>query len=272
MAGRQRRAAILRSDSGSESSPEPATERRRPPAARQWGRASRRAAISGRNPSPPVANQGSLPRALRRDTVQTSANRPEGAHNELGEHSLRPRKRSLDTLPRREPLAKTNELIRAPQVRLIDELGEQVGIKELDEALAYAYSRDLDLVEISPGADPPVARVMNFGKYRYELEQKAKLARRNQSQIVIKEVRLRPKIGIHDYQTKRNRALHFLQHREKVKVVVLFRGREREHPERGTTLLERFAEDVAEFGRAESKPLHEGRSVSMMISPVGGTK
>src|SRR6201987_3438371 len=137
-----------------------------------------------------------------------------------------------------------NDQIRAPKVRLVDENGEQVGIKQTAEALEYAYSKGLDLVEIAAQADPPVAKVMDYGKYRYEQEQKAKQARKNQSQIHVKEIKLRPKIGIHAYETKKGHVVRFLNQRAKVKVTIMFRGRAREHPDRGRDLLMRLPQDV----------------------------
>src|SRR5581483_9033904 len=118
-----------------------------------------------------------------------------------------------------------NEDIRVPRVRLIDEDGTQLGIKPTDEARQYAYSKNLDLVEVAAQADPPVARVMDYGKYRYEQEQKAKLARKHQSQIHVKEIKFRPKIGVHDYETKKGHVSRFLNQRAKVKVTIMFRGR-----------------------------------------------
>src|ERR687884_1288705 len=135
---------------------------------------------------------------------------------------------------------RVNDAIRVPQVRLIGEDGQQLGIKSTREALEYAYSKNLDLVEVASQADPPVARVMDYGKYRYEQEQKAKLARKHQTQINIKEIKLRPKIGQHDYETKKGHVERFLNQRAKVKVTIMFRGREREHPERGRDLLMRL--------------------------------
>ena len=124
-----------------------------------------------------------------------------------------------------------------PRVRLVGEDGEQIGIKTTDEAREYAYSKGLDLVEVAAAADPPVARVMDYGKYRYEQEQKAKLARKHQQQINVKEIKFRPKIGIHDYETKKGHVVRFLNQRAKVKVTIMFRGRENLHPERGRDLL-----------------------------------
>ena len=153
-------------------------------------------------------------------------------------------------------------------MRLIGEGGEQLGIKTTDEAREYAYGKNLDLVEVAAQADPPVARVMDYGKYRYELEQKAKLARKHQTQINVKEIKLRPKIGIHDYETKKGHVERFLNKRAKVKVTIMFRGREREHPDRGRDLLMRLADDVKEIGLIETQPLLEGRNMTMVLGPT----
>jgi translation initiation factor IF-3 len=153
-------------------------------------------------------------------------------------------------------------------VRLVDEDGGQVGIKATDEALKYAESKNLDLVEVAAQADPPVARVMDYGKYRYEQEQKAKLARKHQSQIHVKEIKLRPKIGVHDYETKKGHVVRFLNQRAKVKVTIMFRGRETTHPERGRDLLMRLAEDVAELGVIEQQPILDGRNMTMVLGPT----
>jgi translation initiation factor IF-3 len=159
-------------------------------------------------------------------------------------------------------------MIRAPKVRLIGENGEQLGIKDSDEAREYAWGKNLDLVEVAAQADPPVAKVMDYGKYRYEQEQKAKLARKHQVSINVKEIKLRPKIGIHDYNTKKNHVVRFLNQRAKVKVTIMFRGRETAHPERGRDLLMRLAEDVKEIGQVESPPLLDGRNMVMMLGPT----
>jgi translation initiation factor IF-3 len=159
-------------------------------------------------------------------------------------------------------------MIRAPRVRLIGEDGSQLGIKTTDEALRYAEDKNLDLVEVAAQADPPVAKVMDYGKYRYEQEQKAKLARKHQSQIHVKEIKLRPKIGLHDYNTKRGHVERFLNQRAKVKVTIMFRGRETTHPERGRDLLMRLAEDVKEIGAIEQQPLLDGRNMTMVLGPT----
>ncbi len=155
-----------------------------------------------------------------------------------------------------------------PRVRLIDDDGAQLGIKTADEAREYAYGKNLDLVEVAAQADPPVVKVMDYGKYRYEQEQKAKLARKHQSQIHVKEIKFRPKIGIHDYNTKKGHVERFLNQRAKVKVTIMFRGRETTHPERGRDLLMRLAEDVKEIGAIESPPLLDGRNMVMVLGPT----
>jgi len=155
-----------------------------------------------------------------------------------------------------------------PKVRLIGAEGEQLGVKTTDEAREHAYSLGLDLVEVAAQADPPVAKVMDYGKYRYEQEQKAKLARKHQVSVNIKEIKLRPKIGIHDYNTKKGHVERFLNQRAKVKVTIMFRGREQSHPERGRDLLMRLAEDVKEIGQVESPPLLDGRNMVMVLGPT----
>jgi translation initiation factor IF-3 len=159
-------------------------------------------------------------------------------------------------------------MIRAPRVRLVDEDGTQIGVKDTNEAREYAWGKNLDLVEVAAQADPPVARVMDYGKYRYEQEQKAKLARKHQVSINVKEIKLRPKIGVHDYNTKKGHVERFLNQRAKVKVTIMFRGRETTHPERGRDLLMRLAEDVKEIGQVESPPLLDGRNMVMMLGPT----
>jgi translation initiation factor IF-3 len=186
---------------------------------------------------------------------------------------LRPR-RTVEPPSRPVPQARINDSIRASQVRLIDDDGSQLGIKPTKEAMQYAFDKGLDLVEVASQADPPVARVMDYGKYRYEQEQKAKLARKHQTQINVKEIKLRPKIGIHDYNTKKGHVERFLNQRAKVKVTIMFRGRETTHPERGRDLLLRLAEDVKEIGQIESQPLLDGRNMVMVLGPTknAGTK
>jgi len=179
---------------------------------------------------------------------------------------LRPRRFVEPVRP--VPQTRINDAIRSARVRLIGEEGEQLGIKTTDEAREYAYAKNLDLVEVAAQADPPVAKVMDYGKYRYEQEQKAKLARKHQSQIHVKEIKLRPKIGQHDYETKKGHVVRFLNQRAKVKVTIMFRGRETTHPERGRDLLMRLAEDVAELGVIEQQPLLDGRNMTMVLGPT----
>jgi translation initiation factor IF-3 len=181
---------------------------------------------------------------------------------------LRPRRRFEPPVRPVRQQERINENIRVPRVRLIDEDGTQLGIKTSDEARDYAYGKGLDLVEVAAQADPPVARVMDYGKWRYEQEQRAKQARKHQSQILIKEIKLRPKIGIHDYNTKKGHVERFLNQRAKVKVTIMFRGREQQHPERGRDLLMRLAEDVKELGVIESPPLQDGRNMVMLLGPT----
>jgi translation initiation factor IF-3 len=181
---------------------------------------------------------------------------------------LRPRRFARPEQPPPEPQTRINERIRVPQVRLIDEDGAQVGIKATNEALDYAYGKNLDLVEVAPQAQPPVARVMDYGKYRYQEEQKAKQARKHQSQVHVKEIKLRPKIAVQDYETKKGHVVRFLNQRAKVKVTIMFRGRETTHPERGRDLLMRLAEDVKELGVVESPPLLDGRNMVMVLGPT----
>jgi translation initiation factor IF-3 len=182
---------------------------------------------------------------------------------------LRPRRRPIEhSRPVNRDTTRINDSIRVPNVRLIDDDGSQLGIKSTDEAREYAYGKNLDLVEVAAQADPPVAKIMDYGKYKYEQEQKAKQARKHQSQIHVKEIKLRPKIGVHDYNTKKGHVERFLNQRAKVKVTIMFRGRETTHPERGRDLLLRLAEDVKEIGVIESQPLLDGRNMVMLLGPT----
>jgi len=177
------------------------------------------------------------------------------------QHSNRRKRRTRISDPR------TNDRIRVPEVRLVGPAGEQVGVVSIDVALRLAQEADLDLVEVAPNSKPPVAKIMDYGKYKYEEAQKAKEARRNQANTILKEVRFRLKIDTHDYETKRKRAEGFLSAGDKVKAMILFRGREQSRPEQGVRLLQRFAEDVAEFGSVESTPMIDGRNMVMVIGP-----
>jgi translation initiation factor IF-3 len=168
--------------------------------------------------------------------------------------------------PERDP-TRINERIRVPEVRLIGEDGEQIGLMKIDDALRYAAERDLDLVEVAPEAKPPVCRVLDYSKYKYEQAQKQKQARKHQQQITIREIKFRPKIAQHDYDTKKGHVARFLRHKDKVKVTIMFRGREVTHPERGVAILDRLAEELAEFGVVEQRPLQDGRNMTMMLGP-----
>ncbi|MHA7263391.1 translation initiation factor IF-3 [Arthrobacter sp. TMN-37] len=153
-------------------------------------------------------------------------------------------------------------------MRLVGPAGEQVGIVRIEDALRLAAESDLDLVEVAPQAKPPVAKLMDFGKYKYEAAVKAREARKNQTNTVLKEIRFRLKIDTHDYETKRGHAIRFLGAGDKVKAMIQFRGREQQRPEMGIRLLQRFAEDVAEVGVVESSPRIDGRNMVMVIGPV----
>jgi len=161
-----------------------------------------------------------------------------------------------------------NERIRVPQVRLIGEDGSQVGVVPTEQALQYAQERDLDLVEVAAEARPPVVRVLDYSKYKYEQEQKAKAARRHQKQVNVREIKLRPKIASKDYETKKGHVIRFLNHQDRVKITIMFRGRETTHPERGEALLMKLADDVADVGMIEQRPNLDGRNMTMLLAPV----
>jgi len=164
-------------------------------------------------------------------------------------------------------IVRINEKIRADQVRLIGPDGEQVGIVGLQEALSYADKLNLDLVEVAPMATPAVCKVMDYGKYRYEQEQKAKEARKRQTTISIKEIKLRPKIDDHDFSTKKGHVERFLKKGDKVKLTIMFRGRELVHPHLGERLLRRMADELVDIGEVESEPNLDGRNMVMMLAP-----
>jgi translation initiation factor IF-3 len=174
----------------------------------------------------------------------------------------------FDRRPPERDLTRINERIRVPQVRLIDENGQQKGVVSRDEALEYARSRDLDLVEVAPDARPPVCRVLDYSKYKYEQEQKQKAARKHQQNIVVREIKFRPKIAQHDYDTKKGHVERFLKHRDKVKVTIMFRGREVTHPERGEMILNRLAEELGDLAVIEQRPTQDGRNMTMMLAPA----
>ncbi len=154
-----------------------------------------------------------------------------------------------------------------PEVRLIAEDGNQVGVVKTSEALSYAQARDLDLVEVAPEARPPVVRVLDYSKYKYEQAQKQKAARRHQQQITVREIKFRPKIAQNDYDTKKGHVTRFLMNKDKVKITIMFRGREVTHPERGTALLDRLAGELSEIAVIEQSPVQDGRNMTMLLAP-----
>src|SRR5689334_23030991 len=180
------------------------------------------------------------------------------------------RLRSPTTRPHGGPIStelRINDRIRVPEVRLVGPNGETVGIVPTDQALKLAQEADLDLVEVAPTARPPVCKLMDYGKFKYENAQKARDARRNQTNVIIKEMKLRPKIDGHDYETKKGHVVRFLKAGDKVKITIMFRGREQHRPELGYRLLQKLAEDVAELGFVESNPKQDGRNMIMVLGP-----
>ena len=163
--------------------------------------------------------------------------------------------------------ARINERIRSPEVRLVGPKGEQIGIVSVNDALKLAQEADLDLVEVAPTARPPVCKLMDYGKFKYESAVKARESRKNQTQTIVKEIKLRPKIDPHDYGTKKGHVERFLKAGDKVKVTIMFRGREQSRPELGFRLLQRLAGDVEELGFVESQPKQDGRNMIMVIGP-----
>jgi translation initiation factor IF-3 len=175
--------------------------------------------------------------------------------------------RRFDRRPPERDTTRINERIRVPEVRLIDDEGKQVGVMKTADALLFAQERELDLVEVAPEARPPVCRVLDYSKYKYEQAQKQKQARKHQQQITIREIKFRPKIAEHDYDTKKHHVERFLRHKDKVKITIMFRGREVTHPERGTAILDRLAEELSELGVVEQRPTQEGRNMTMLMAP-----
>jgi translation initiation factor IF-3 len=175
--------------------------------------------------------------------------------------------RRFDRRPPERDLTRINDRIRVPEVRVIDEEGNQVGVMKTPDALAFAQERELDLVEVAPEARPPVCRVLDYSKYKYEQAQKQKAARKHQQQVTVREIKFRPKIAEHDYDTKKHHVERFLRHKDKVKVTIMFRGREVTHPERGTAILDRLAEELSEIGVVEQRPMQEGRNMTMLMAP-----
>ncbi|MQA13176.1 MAG: translation initiation factor IF-3 [Pseudonocardiaceae bacterium] len=165
-----------------------------------------------------------------------------------------------------------NDRIRVPEVRLVGPDGEQVGIVRIEDALRLAQEADLDLVEVAAQARPPVCRLMDYGKFKYESAQKARESRRNQQLTVIKEQKLRPKIDAHDYETKKGHVSRFLVAGHKVKVTIMFRGREQSRPELGFRLLQRLSEDVSELGFVETSAKQDGRNMTMVLAPHRNTR
>ncbi|WP_025274296.1 translation initiation factor IF-3 [Haloglycomyces albus] len=163
---------------------------------------------------------------------------------------------------------RVNDQIRVREVRLVGPQGEQVGIVSLDKALQLAADVDMDLVEVAPNARPPVCKLLDYGKYKYEAAQKARAARRNQQQTVIKEMKLRPKIDQHDYETKKGHVVRFLKAGDKVKITIMFRGREQSRPEVGRRLLEKLADEVSDLGSIEAAPKQDGRNMIMVVAPL----
>jgi translation initiation factor IF-3 len=175
--------------------------------------------------------------------------------------------RRFDRRPPERDQTRINERIRVPEVRLIGADGEQVGVVPTEKAMAQARDADLDLVEVAPDARPPVVRLLDYSKYKYEQEQKAKAARKHQQQVNIREIKLRPKIADHDYETKKGHVVRFLRHKDKVKVTIMFRGREQAHPERGRALLKRLFDDLDGLATVEQEPQQEGRNMHALLAP-----
>jgi translation initiation factor IF-3 len=175
--------------------------------------------------------------------------------------------RRFDRRPPERDQTRINERIRVPEVRVIAEDGKQIGVMRTDEALRYAQERDLDLVEVAPDARPPVTRILDYSKYKYEQAQKQKAARKHQQQITIREIKFRPKIAQNDYDTKKGHVMRFLRRKDKVKITIMFRGREVTHPERGQMLLERLAEELKDLAVVEQRPNLDGRNMTMMLGP-----
>ena len=178
------------------------------------------------------------------------------------------RKKEVGTIAAQEP--RLNEAIRVKECRLIGYDGSQLGIYLIEQAQRIADDEGYDLVEIAPQAKPPVCRIMDYGKFKYDQAIKAKQARKNQSKIETKEMKFRPKIDVGDYTTKKKHVIRFLEAGSKVKITIMFRGREMAHPEQGLNVLERLAEDVKPYATVESKPKMEGRNMLMLLAPIKG--
>ena len=161
-----------------------------------------------------------------------------------------------------------NDRIRVPQVRVVGADGQQVGVLDTEKALELAAQQDLDLVEVAPQANPPVCKIMDYGKYKYEQDIRQREARKKQSNVVVKEMKMRPKIDTHDYETKKGHVVRFLRQGAKVKVTIMFRGRETARSELGTRLLDLLADDVREIAKVETPPKLDGRNMTMVLSPL----
>jgi translation initiation factor IF-3 len=175
--------------------------------------------------------------------------------------------RRFDRRPPERDTTRVNERIRVPEVRVIGEDGKQIGVMRTEDALRMAQERDLDLVEVAPEARPPVTRILDYSKYRYEQAQKQKQARKHQQQITVREIKFRPKIAEHDYSTKKGHVERFLRNKDKVKITIMFRGREVTHPERGVMILDRLAEELRSLATVEQRPTQDGRNMTMMLGP-----
>ena len=175
--------------------------------------------------------------------------------------------RRFDRRPPERDTTRVNERIRVPEVRVIGEDGNQIGVMRTEDALRMAQERDLDLVEVAPEARQPVTRILDYSKYRYEQAQKQKQARKHQQQITVREIKFRPKIAEHDYATKKGHVERFLRHKDKVKITIMFRGREVTHPERGVMILDRLADELSTLAVVEQRPTQDGRNMTMMLGP-----
>jgi translation initiation factor IF-3 len=179
---------------------------------------------------------------------------------------------AFDRGPRRDDRVRINERIRVREIRVIDDTGQQLGIMPPPQALALARSKGLDLVEISPTAMPPVCRIMDFGKYQYEQQKRARAAKKHQKVIEVKEIKFRPKVDEHDYQFKKKHIERFLSDGDKVKATIFFRGRENAHPEIGRRILDRLVTELGEVAVTESEPQKEGNQLHTILAPRPGVK
>jgi translation initiation factor IF-3 len=161
-----------------------------------------------------------------------------------------------------------NERVRAPQVRVIGPDGEQIGVLNVQDALSRAQESGYDLVEVAPSAEPPVCKIMDYGKFKYEQSVRAKEARKKQASVSVKEIKFRPKIGVHDYETKKGHVVRFLNGGHRVKVTVMFRGREMAHTQLGSKILDRLSEDLQEIATVETTARLDGRNMTMMFAPI----